>query len=279
MAFLEGLANPTTLKEINADVLLDGTPNKPEKVTTTPLVQYLKDKKANKSKEAALKAAKKQESQLSKNKSSSSNEEAKKKGKDVKADKLVEKAAKEAVKILNREAASKVSPGSSTTVSEPSGSENTAPPKLDVTKIPGRQRSAVVAAHIRMLQRDLGLSPAQAHRQVRRDTADAQKAERAAATEKAAELKEASPSVSSPSSVIPTAPKAISTPAGSRRARGKGAVSTESEGSKTTASSRYVYFGLFILIEGVVSWNMVHVRSRSNGSKLLRQYETYLDIY
>ena len=175
MAFLEGLANPTTLKDVNADALLDGATSKPEKVTITPLVQYLKDKKANRSKEAALKATKKHESQLSKNKASSTNEEARKKGKDVKTDRLVEKAAKEAVKILNREAAAKGAPGPSLSTSETSGSDVQAPPKLDVTKIPGRQRTAVVAAHIRMLQRDLGLSPAQAHRQVRRDTADAQK--------------------------------------------------------------------------------------------------------
>ena len=59
MAFLEGLANPMTSKEINADSLLDSTSSKQEKVTTTPLVQYLKDKKANKSKEAAAKADRK----------------------------------------------------------------------------------------------------------------------------------------------------------------------------------------------------------------------------
>lgn len=246
MVFLEGLANPTTSKEVNADALLDGIPNKPEKVTTTPLVQYLKDKKANKSKEAALKAAKKQESQLSKNKSkegSSLTEDVKKKGKDAKADKLVEKAAKEAVKILNRETASKVAAGASATASEASGSESIATPKLNVTKIPGRQRSAVVAAHIRMLQRDLGLSPAQAHRQVRRDTADAQKAEKAAANEKAAsELKETSSSIPSPASIIPTASKASSTPSASRKTRGKGGSSTELEATKATTCSRYVYY-------------------------------------
>src|ERR1700709_2349147 len=44
MAFLEGLANPTTSKEVNTESLIDGVSTKAEKVTTTPLVQYLKDK-------------------------------------------------------------------------------------------------------------------------------------------------------------------------------------------------------------------------------------------
>ncbi len=180
MAFLEGLANPTTTKEGSGDLSGDGTLPKLEKATTTPLVQFLKEKKANKSKEAAAKAAKKQE--LAKAKSSKEilrgTDDGKKKGRDVKGDKVLERASREAVRILNREAA-KVGGGSST-----SGSESTTTSKHDSPKTPGRQRGAVAAAHIRMLQRDLGLTPAQAHRQVRRDTADAQKAERAAAAEK-----------------------------------------------------------------------------------------------
>lgn len=240
MAFLEGLANPMTSKEINADALLDGTATKQEKVTTTPLVQFLKDKKANKSKEMAAKAAKKQEAQLAKakaGKESSSLEDVKKKGKDGKSDKLVEKAAREAVKILNREAASKASSATSTSASDASGSESSGTPKLDVTKVHGRQRPAVIAAHIKMLQRDLGLSPAQAHRQVRRDTADALKAERAAAAERAtAESKEATAPQSSQAQTVPTAPKASTSQARDRKSRAKGN-STEVESSKASGSS------------------------------------------
>jgi regulator of nonsense transcripts 3 len=240
MAFLEGLANPDTSKEINADSEIEAASEKQDKVTTTPLVQYLKEKKANKSKEAAVKAAKKQEAQLLKGKSgkesSSSPEDVKKKGKDGKTDKLVEKAAKEAVKILNREAAAKSATAASSSMSEASGSESTTTPKLDIGKVPGRQRGAVIAAHIRMLQRDLGLSPAQAHRQVRRDTADAQKAERAAAVEKAAaESNDAKPATAQQSQAVPTAPKGRSNQE-NRKLRGKGNA-TESEVSKTSASS------------------------------------------
>jgi regulator of nonsense transcripts 3 len=240
MAFLEGLANPDTSKEITADSEIEAAAGKQDKVTTTPLVQYLKDKKANKSKEAAVKAAKKQEAQLLKGKSgkesSSSPEDVKKKGKDGKTDKLVEKAAKEAVKILNREAAAKTATAASSSTSEASGSESTTTPKLDIGKVPGRQRGAVIAAHIRMLQRDLGLSPAQAHRQVRRDTADAQKAERAAAVEKAAsESNDSKPAPAQQSQAVPTAPKGRSNQE-NRKLRGKGNA-TESEVSKASASS------------------------------------------
>ncbi|KAH7346417.1 putative regulator of nonsense transcripts 3A [Rhexocercosporidium sp. MPI-PUGE-AT-0058] len=236
MAFLEDLANPNTGKEVNADSLLDPTPSKHEKVTMTPLVQALKDKKASKNKDAAAKAAKKQEANISKGKSAKdSATDEKKKGKDSKADRLVDKATKEAVKILNREAASKTAAGSSTTA-ESSGSESTATPKLDVGKVPGRQRQALVAAHIRMLQRDLGLSPAQAHRQVRRDTADAQKAERAAALDKTKENGDASSSRPSQGQSVPTAPKSALNQNTNRKGRGKGP-STDSDVAKSTTAN------------------------------------------
>lgn len=236
MSFLEALANPTTGRELTAEALAEIASGKPEKVTTTPLVQFLKDKKASKSKDAAAKAAKKQEAQSGKSKLSKElPEDVKKKGKE---NKLVERAAKEAVKILNRGAASKTAAGSST-AGQSSGEIATGPPKLDVTKVPGRQRSAVVAAHIRMLQRDLGLSPAQAHRQVRRDTADAQKAERAAAAEKAAsESGEASSSSqAAPSPAIPTAPKGGPGVATSRRSRAKASNSADSEAGKQPSTA------------------------------------------
>lgn len=208
MAFLEGLANPTSAKE--AEV-----PQKAEKITTTPLVQYLKDKKTNKSKESAAKAAKKQEMLQAKGKAikeaASTSAEPKKKGKENKTTVL----AKEAVKILNREAATRSG-------SAAASGETSATPKLNISKVPLRQRGAVIAQHIRMLQRDLGLSPAQAHRQVGRDTAEARRAEKAAAAENATPADpEPGPSTSSQSPIIPTAPKA-SVQAGSRRARGKG---------------------------------------------------------
>lgn len=240
MAFLEGLANPTTFREASADSVIDGLTTKAEKVTTTPLVQFLKDKKASKNKESAAKAAKKQELQLAKGKSikeaASSTSDSKKKGREVKPDRAVEKAAQEAVKILNREAAAK---SGSTAASEVSASR-----KLDLSNVPAGRRSMVVAKHIKMLQRDLGLTHAQAHRQLGRDTADARKAEQAAAAAKlGAELK-ADSSDSVQTTVVPTAPKATATQANTRRARGKGPeietnrLSSLAASSPSTASPR-----------------------------------------
>ncbi|TVY43014.1 Regulator of nonsense transcripts [Lachnellula occidentalis] len=225
MAFLEGLANPPTGKDVGVDGLVEGAPATKEKVTTTPLVQYLKDKKASKSRDAAVKAAKKQESNLAKGKGAKDSPE--KKGKDGKG--VVERAAKEAVKILNREASAKA--GSSAKSDSSDG-----PPKLDLRKVPGRQRGAVISAHIRMLERDLGFSPAQAHRQVRRDTADAQKAERAVTAEKPPpEVKDSVPSPSAQAS-IPVAPKG-NIQINSRRSRAKASSAGESEAKASTPST------------------------------------------
>ncbi|KAL2069868.1 hypothetical protein VTL71DRAFT_14547 [Oculimacula yallundae] len=235
MAFLEDLANPTTGKELNADSLLESGSSKHEKVTMTPLVQALKDKKATKNKDAAAKAAKKQEANISKGKGGKESVAEAKKGKDVKTDRLLDKATKEAVKILNREAASKSAAGPSTAV-ESSGSETSTAPKIDMGKVPGRQRQAVLAAHIRMLQRDLGLSPAQAHRQVRRDTADAQKAERAAAIEKGKENGESKATRPPQAQPVPTAPKSTLNQTSNRKGRGKGA-STDPEAAKPSPAS------------------------------------------
>ncbi|KAI9645158.1 hypothetical protein NHQ30_005892 [Ciborinia camelliae] len=220
MAFLEGLANPITTKEFGTEGE-DAATGKAEKVTVTPLVQFLKDKKANKTKESAAKAAKKQEiSKSSKsNEGSTSTDDARKTNKNSKIDKVA--ATQEAVKILNREAAKKTAaaPPSSSTAAAASTSTEKNVPKLDTSKIPANERQAVVAAHVRMLRRDLGLNPSQAHRRIKRDTASAVKAE-------ASEKSTATPNntASSPSTpTTPTGPKVgpvqPSAQSGSRRSR------------------------------------------------------------
>lgn len=243
MAFLEGLANPSNGKEAGGEGAESGEapPAKGVKVTTTPLVQFLKDKKASRNKEAAVKAAKKQEAQVAKNKTTKDvagiTDDTKKKGKDVKSDRLVDKAAREAVKILNREASSKASSSAaSSSKADTAGTDNTNPPKLDLAKVSGRQRGAAISAHIRMLQRDLGLTPAQAHRQVRRDTADAQKAERIAAAAKAdAEAKPTPALVTAPS--VPTAPKSSWTPSNNTRGPRRQGPSRQAESPAQPTSS------------------------------------------
>ncbi|PQE28824.1 hypothetical protein CJF30_00003864 [Rutstroemia sp. NJR-2017a BBW] len=237
MAFLEGLANPTSTKDTTNEEADDTAGGKSEKVTVTPLVQFLKDKKANKTKEAAAKAAKKQETAKAKAKEgSSAADDGKKSGKDTKAEKVA--ASQEAVKILNREAAKKTAAASSTSsapVAETATTEK-AVPKLDTSKIPANERQAVVAAHVRMLRRDLGLNPSQAHRRIKRDTAAAVKAEAAEKTTTE------NNNVSSPSTpVTPTGPKVGATPPSAqsssrRNRRGNQNSNSEAASSKTTST-------------------------------------------
>ena len=52
-AFLQSLTQPTPTKEQEGEQTAEDTGAEDTKVTTTPLVQYLKEKKANKAKEAA----------------------------------------------------------------------------------------------------------------------------------------------------------------------------------------------------------------------------------
>jgi len=193
MDFLESLANPVSSKEPAGEGDVEGTIPKGEKVTITPLVQFLKDKKANKGKEAAASKAAKHARQESASKSpaksakeaSTSPEDAKKTSKDMKKERLVEKAAREAVKVLTREAATKTA----------AAQEPTKNPRAHA-----RERGSIAAA-ARILQRDLGLSPVNAHRKAKADADNATKAE-----------------ASSQSSVAPTSPK---TPAGpASKARG-----------------------------------------------------------
>ncbi|THV47072.1 hypothetical protein BGAL_0337g00060 [Botrytis galanthina] len=219
MAFLEGLANPVTTKEVGAEGE-DPPTGKAEKVTVTPLVQFLKDKKANKTKESAAKAAKKQETSKSKtSEGSNSTGDGKKSNKDSKSDKVA--ATQEAVKILNREAGKRTAAASNSSAASASSQSSTDKnvPKLDTSKIPANERQAVVAAHVRMLRRDLGLNPSQAHRRIKRDTASAVKAE---STEKPTTT--SNNNASSPATpTTPTGPKVPpaqpSAQSGSRRSR------------------------------------------------------------
>lgn len=169
MDFLESLANPISTKEPARDGDVDGAIQKDEKVTITPLIQFLKDKKANKGKEAAASKAAKHARQESASKSpaksakdsSSSPEDVKKTSKETKKERLVEKAAREAVKVLTREAAAKTAAPQE-------------PPKNP--RAQARERGSITAA-ARILQRDLGLSPINAHRKAKADADNATKAE------------------------------------------------------------------------------------------------------
>lgn len=222
MAFLEDLANPTPPKE-SGDDDGDDVSKSESKVTTTPLIEYLKEKKANKAKEAAAaKSAKhgRQESGTGKGKGSKDDESTKKKGKESKVDKA-EKTPKETVKILTKKAAIEQAAEAAKTVSSQSSRSN-------AQEVP-KSRRAGIAAAAKILQRDLGLSPGSAHRKARQDAAKAEadskttpskeppaapKVERPASPAQAAE---SAPQTAKNRSTTPTAPKAQTS---SRRNRG-----------------------------------------------------------
>lgn len=164
--FLESLTNPIA-KAIPVDQASGAAGKSKEKFTVTPLVQFLKDKKTNKGKEvAAPPKATKHARQDSKEKTSPPHEK-----KSTKAENLtvlspdrrsaqaikVEKAARDVVRVINRQANNKVkSPSASTTIASatiPASSNINAP--LAEKK---RERGNISAA-AKILQRDLGLTP------------------------------------------------------------------------------------------------------------------------
>ncbi|KAL6860997.1 Smg-4/UPF3 family domain-containing protein [Trichoderma novae-zelandiae] len=189
MAFLEGLANPAPPREgIENDDVEEAAESK---VTTTPLIEYLKEKKANKAKEAAAaksaKHARQQEGSASKGKSTSKEDEgSKKKGKEAKNSKSEKPAPKEPVKILTKKAAATEQ---SAEASKPAANQTsnagiggTATSAADASNPKSRRAGVSIAA--RMLQRDLGLSPGSAYRRARQDAAKAEAGSKPAATGK-----------------------------------------------------------------------------------------------
>ncbi|RCI11892.1 hypothetical protein L249_4229 [Ophiocordyceps polyrhachis-furcata BCC 54312] len=174
MAFLEGLANPVPFREsLDADDAEDGS-KEDGKITTTPLVEFLKEKRANKGKEN-VKSAK-----TGPAKGRASEDATKKKTRDAKAD----KSTKEPVKILTKKPTAEPAP-------------EVAAPAADGAK----GRRAGIAAAARILQRDLGLSPGSAHRRARHDAAKAE----------AVTSKEPTASANEAAQPSPTTPKTTTT--------------------------------------------------------------------
>ena len=163
MAFLEELANPTPIKEI--DVAEEEEASKNEaKITTTPLVQYILEKKARKAKEASAPKSSKHSRNDSTGKGKGAKDDetstSRRRGKDTKSDKT-DKQPKEPMKILSKKTASE-----QPEVSKPVAAQATSA----LTDAP-KSRRAGIAAAARILQRDLGLSPGSAHRRARQDAA------------------------------------------------------------------------------------------------------------
>ncbi|OAA70356.1 Regulator of nonsense-mediated decay, UPF3 [Cordyceps fumosorosea ARSEF 2679] len=183
MAFLEGLANPVPLRD-SADLDDGDDANKGEiKVTTTPLVEYLKEKRANRLKDS-VSGKKRGEG---KGKGSREDESAKKKGREPKTEKpeRVEKGSKTTVKILTKKAATEQAADAAKNVAK---AINAA-----ISQDAPKNRRAGIATAARILQRDLGLSPGSAHRKARHDAAKAEaKAKEANQANQAEEVQEAS---------------------------------------------------------------------------------------
>ncbi|KAG6036460.1 hypothetical protein E4U40_000829 [Claviceps sp. LM458 group G5] len=185
MAFLESLANPAPMRE-SIDVEDPSDMIRPvKKLTVTPLVEYLREKKANKGKDSG---PGKNSKSVGKGRSGLKDDDTsnKKKGKDSKTDKsskdtvktLIKKVATDQTVEVAKKAASQTTganPATTTsstitsTVAAAGNGANTNAASGDMTKT----RRAGIAAAARILQRDLGLSPGSAHRRARHDAAKA----------------------------------------------------------------------------------------------------------
>ncbi|KAK0387957.1 hypothetical protein NLU13_4201 [Sarocladium strictum] len=206
MAFLEGLANPAPAAEAEET---DDAAKADTKVTTTPLVEYLKEKKANKGRDSG-KGSKhsRQESGTGKGKGAAKDDEAssRKKGRDAKGEKS-NKPTKDNVKILTKKSASE-----KTTETSEKPDSASFPASANGGDAP-KSRRAGIAAAARLLQRDLGLSPGSAHRRARQDAAKADSDGGKAPTTPGAKSDTASSTnepVETPTTPTDTAPRASS---------------------------------------------------------------------
>ncbi len=179
--FLESLTNPIA-KPATVPSEAEALGNKGERVTVTPLIQYLRDKKANKGKEttSAAKSSKhtRQDSKESKNEPSPEKKLLAKSGKEAtpspdkkgRRESRVDRAARDAVRLLNKRAVAindQTTSNTSIVSSSVSPKEIASPAPLAEKK---RERGSASAA-ARILQRDLGLgTPVGGRRGVRRDT-------------------------------------------------------------------------------------------------------------
>ncbi|KAM0284515.1 hypothetical protein ACHAQH_001881 [Verticillium albo-atrum] len=211
MTYLLSLTNPETEKEGETGEDSNAGESKPDaKVTTTPLIEYIKEKKANRAKEAAAaKSAKhaRQESQSTKNSKGNADDGKKsKKDRDGKTNKSPEKP-KETVRILTKKATAEAAKAAENATSQINEAAVAAAP----SEAP-KSRRANIAAAARLLQRDLGLSPGSAHRRARLNAAKRE------AESKTLSTKDASTTVSEPTPAVssPAVPAATSAQAAER---------------------------------------------------------------
>ncbi|KAI9828109.1 MAG: hypothetical protein M1832_003636 [Thelocarpon impressellum] len=173
IAFLESLTNPVASKPSLGESGNESQGKKVEKVTVTPLVQYLKDKKAHKGRETAspAKTAKHARSDSRDGRGDKSTDK-KSPGKTILSpeqrkgtkDGKLDRAAKEAVRVLSKEvetsqrktskAKSAVGASTSTSSTSAGAASNPAAPTGERKRERGNASAAA-----KILQRDLGLNP------------------------------------------------------------------------------------------------------------------------
>ena len=170
MDFLQSLTNPP-IKAVPTDLENGGVGKAKEKVTTTPLIQFLKDKKANKGKESATtsKGSKhgRQDSKESKSitiadsKNASGNVTVSSPKKRSAQAVKVEQVARDAVKVLNKQAANtkqgNIPPSASKAVPAPTNPPVTPNSMANAALGDKKRERGNASAAAKILQRDLGL--------------------------------------------------------------------------------------------------------------------------
>jgi regulator of nonsense transcripts 3 len=212
MQFLEDLANPTAAKDLRNDQEAN---EKAGKTQTTPLIEFLREKKI-KAKEAAAAKNSKHSRNDSKGKAVANEDGGKKKSKESKAEKSGD-APKRTVKVMTKKAIAEAAEAAKASASTLLAAQE------DSQKRDGpRGRRAGMFAVAKILQRDLGVSMAVAHRKVREAKAQADK-EAAAKPGKDDEGDVSTPSTSQPSTAsqnVPASPKAPTNSRGPRSKKG-----------------------------------------------------------
>lgn len=169
MDFLQSLTNPPA-KSVNTDQENGGVGKAKDKVTTTPLIQFLRDKKANKGKEnaTATKGTKhtRQDSKdnkpvaLTDSKNATGNATVSSPKKRSAQAVKVEQTAREAVKVLTKQSANTkqghVSPSPSKAIPTPTNPAVT-PNSTATAALADKKRERGTSTAARIVQRDLGL--------------------------------------------------------------------------------------------------------------------------
>ncbi|OCL07279.1 hypothetical protein AOQ84DRAFT_377850 [Glonium stellatum] len=245
--FLESLTNPVS-KPTPPDATAEGTTQKEEKVTTTPLIEHLREKKANKDKPPAKPSTKhaRGESREDKAEKGGDKKILSKAGKEnvpasPEKGRKLSRAALAAVRVQNKEASATAQ--GTQAVANPSTEKGSTAASTPAPERKRERGNASIAA--KMLQRDLGIGPAAnrrrgTKREVTPANQDATQKSDEASTPKEKEKIPAviSPSADKPSAKIPTSPKKESTrPTRAERRAYKATLAektnqTNSEGSK-----------------------------------------------